>query len=106
MRRFLLDAQSAPTGIKFNHTIPFGIPDIVSKNHRPLFQGRSARQGAAHAVAIKNIVTEDQCNALLCDELTADDEGLRDPLRLRLFGKLESHSPLRSVLQEIPKARQ
>ena len=58
------------------------------------------------SVAVKDIVAQDQRDVFAVDEASPDDEGLRQPLGLRLFGISDREAPLRAVAQQTCEAGQ
>jgi len=61
---------------------------------------------AADAVAVEDVVAEDEAGGPVADEVRADDEGLREALGFRLGGVGNGHAPLGPVAQEPLEERQ
>ena len=57
------------------------------------------------AVTVEDIVAQDQCDAVVLDEVTPDDEGVRKPARIFLdrVGKVEPK--VRAIAQESAEQR-
>jgi len=55
------------------------------------------------ALAVKDIVAQDQAARMRGDERLADDEGLRQSTRFRLYRVVQADSPAASVSQQVPK---
>lgn len=63
-------------------------------------QGGSLAQNLRQPVAEEDVVAQDQAYGLAADELRPDEEGIRQPARLRLLGIGEAQPPLAPVLQQ------
>ena len=55
---------------------------------------------------MKDVVPEHKAGAIVSDELLADDEGLGQAVRRRLFGVLETDAIVRTVPEQAAEARQ
>ena len=52
------------------------------------------------ALAIENVVAQDQCDRVVADEVAANDERLGKAFGLGLLGVREVQAPLRSIAQQ------
>ena len=59
-----------------------------------------------HAVAVEDVVAEDQRRRRSGDEIRADDIGLGEPLRARLLCIGQGQAPARSVAEQMAEPRQ
>ena len=57
------------------------------------------------ACAMEDIVAEDKADAVVADELAADDEGLRQSVRRWLLGILEPYTQVAAVAEQTPERR-
>ncbi len=58
------------------------------------------------AVAVEDVVAEDQRAGLVADEIRPDHEGLGEPVRRGLLGVGQLQAPLRAVAEEVAEHRQ
>ncbi len=59
----------------------------------------------AQVVSVKDVVAQDKTRKVPPDERIANQKGLSQPARSRLFGILKAESPLRAVSQQLPIKR-
>lgn len=55
---------------------------------------------------MEDVVAEHEADAVVADELLADDKGLRQAVRRGLLGILEAYAIVGAVAQQAPEARQ
>ena len=77
---------AAGLGIEADHPVTLGILDLIGENRRAAGRRRCRGHVAfrAHRVAMEDIVAEDQRRGAAGEEFLADQEGLGEPLGLRL----------------------
>src|SRR5690606_29840923 len=76
--------------------------DPVAEHRRLVLAGGHRLQQAGEAVAVEEVVPQDQRHAAAGQELLTDHERLRQPLGPRLLGVGEAHAPPRAVAEEGP----
>jgi hypothetical protein len=84
--RLLLDRRGLAIGIEPNHTVALGIMHVVSKDRRTLFLCHCLPQLSGKSVTEEDIIPQNQGAGIITDKLPPDDKGLRQALRLWLFG--------------------
>jgi len=107
--RLLLDAETVAVPVELGHTVALGIGHPVAEDgglavllgilHRILQQG-------GEAVAVEDVVAQDEAGAIVTNELFPDDEGLRQSVGTGLLGILETHAVVGAVAQEAHEPRQ
>ena len=109
MRRLLLDGHGLLVLVELDHAITLRIVHVIAE-HARTFTGLGLRhgltQGRAQAIAVEDVVAQHQCARLTCNELLAQEERLREPVRGRLHLVREAHAVMRAVAQEPFKVRQ
>src|ERR1700722_13996317 len=86
LRGLLLDGNSAPGVIELHHPIALRIGDRISEYRGAVPTAGCLEQLFRQAVAVKDVVAEDQRNAPIADEGAPDDEGVGDPAGAVLRG--------------------
>ena len=74
MLRFFLDGKRFAVFIEFHHAIFSGIADKIAENRRTLFPLRCLTQHSGKALSIENIVAQNEGNAVVSDEIRADQK--------------------------------
>ena len=107
--RLLLDAETVAVPVELGHAVALGIGHPVTEDggllvllgilHRIL-------QQRGEAVAVEDVVAQDEAGAIVADELLPDDEGLRQTVGTGLLGILETHAVVGAVAQEALEPRQ
>ena len=98
----LLDGDGTALTVELHDAEALGVVDVVAEDRGPPRLGilDGARQVAAKAVAVEDIVAEHQGARLAGDEVLADREGLRQPVRARLLGVGQVHAVARAVPEQ------
>src|SRR4051794_30435972 len=68
--RLFFQTDRAAVGSEFDDTVPFGIPDLVSKDAGALLEGQ--RFAIEIQFSVKNIVTENEGGARVTEEIGAN----------------------------------
>ena len=98
----LLDGDGPALRIELHDAEALGVVDVVAEDRGPtgLCVLHGARQVAAEAVAVEDVVAEHQRARLAGDEVLADSEGLRQAVGARLLGVGEVHAVARAVPEQ------
>ncbi len=83
------------------YTVSLGVEDFVSEDSSALDTVTQFREAGCEPVAVEQVVAEYEHHRIISDEVGADCEGLRETLRLGLFGVLETNTPLRAVTEQL-----
>ena len=98
----LLDGHGPPLAVELHDAEALGVVHVVAEDRGAARLGvlDGARQVAAEAVAVEDVVAEHQRARLAGDEVLADGERLRQAVRARLLGVGEVHAVARAVAQQ------
>ena len=98
----LLDGDGPPLAVELHDAEALGVVHVVAEDRGPARLGvlDGARQVAAEAVAVEDVVAEHQRARLAGDEVLADGEGLRQAVRARLLGVGQVHAVARAVPEQ------
>lgn len=98
----LLDGDGPPLAVELHDAEALGVVHVVAEDRGPprLCVLDGARQVAAEAVAVEDVVAEHQGARLAVDEVLADGEGLRQAVRGRLLGVGQAHAVARAVPEQ------
>ena len=98
----LLDGDGPPLRIELHDAEALGVVHVVAEDRGPtgLCVLDGARQVARQAVAIEDVVTQNERARLAGDEVLADGEGLRQAVRRGLLGVGEVHAEARAVSEQ------
>ena len=104
----LLDGDGPPLAVELHDAEALGVVHVVAEDRGPARLGvlDGARQVAAEAVAVEDVVAEHQRARLAGDELLADGEGLCEAVRRGLLGVGEVHAVARAVPEQAPEVGQ
>ena len=92
--RGLLDDIDGLFGVvEFDDAILARFPDVIGENRRTVLVRRGAVELGAEAVAIKDVVAEDERNAIVADEVAPENKGVRKPDRLFLNDVVKPDAP-------------
>src|SRR5690606_14298071 len=91
--RFFLQRTSLSLFVELHHTVTLRIFDLVCEDGRTTLPRGHIAQHRAEALSIEDIVPQDQRRGRVSYEICADQKGLRQSGRLRLFRISETHSP-------------
>ena len=107
-RWLLLDRQAVALGVELGNAVSLRVGNPVAEDRRLAFFGIGHRRAKQlhEAVAVENIVAQHQAGRIIADELFADDECLRQPVRRRLLRVGEAHAVIGPVAQQAPESRQ
>ena len=75
--------------IELNHTKSFGVIHVIPEHRRTTMSFGildSTMQMAFEPIAIEDVVAQNECAWLACNELFSNDEGLCQTVRRRLLG--------------------
>ena len=98
----LLDGYGPPLRIELHDAEALGVVHVVAEDRRPPRLGvlDGARQMAAEAVAVEDVVAEHERAGLAGDEVLADGEGLRQAVGARLLCVGQVHAVARAVPEQ------
>ena len=98
----LLDGHGPPLAVELHDAEALGVVHVVAEDRGAARLGvlDGARQVAAEAVAVEDVVAEHQGARLAGDELLADGEGLGQAVRRGLLGVGEVHAVARAVPEQ------
>lgn len=101
----LLDGDGPPLAVELHDAEALGVVHVVAEDRGAarLRVLDGARQVAAEAVAVEDVVAEHQRARLAGDELLADGEGLCEAVRRGLLGVGEVHAVARAVPEQAPE---
>src|SRR5262245_60204233 len=103
--RLLFQTDRAPVRIEFNNTIALRIPHLIGEDGSALLALRCPAQIIRQSVPIENIVAEYERHAFTPNELSTDNEGLRQSVRTWLNFISEMQAQLRAIAEETMKLR-
>ena len=109
VRGLFFDAQAVAPAVEFGDAVALGVGDPVAKDGGLLgFPGVFHRllQQLDKAVAVENVVAEDHADAVVADEVLADEEGLGEAVRGGLLGVREADAVIGAVPEQAPEARE
>lgn len=98
----LLDGDGPPLAVELDDAEALGVVHVVAEDRGAARRGvlDGARQVAGQAVAVEDVVAEDEGARLAGDELLADGEGLGQAVRAGLLGVGEVHAVARAVPEQ------
>ena len=98
----LLDGNGPPLRVELHDAEALGVVHVVAEDRGAARLGvlDGARQVAAEAVAVEDVVAEHERARLAGDELLADGEGLRQAVRTRLLGVGQVDAVARAVPEQ------
>ena len=100
--RLLLDGDGPPLAVELHDAEALGVVHVVAEDRGPPRLGvlDGTRQVAGQAVAVEDVVAQDQGARLAVNELLADGEGLGQAVRARLLGVGQVHAVARAVPEQ------
>ena len=101
----LLEAHSLAFLVELDDAVALRVADVVGKDRRAVRLRGRALHHDSEVRAIEDIVAQDERTALARKELLADQECLRESLRLRLHGVRNRDAPLRTVAEQALEVR-
>ena len=106
MLRFFLDRECAHRTVKFHHTVALGIAHLIGEN-RGTFRAAVGRfEQLLKMRAVKEVVAQNQRRGVIADKVASENKGLCKAVRAGLHAVRETDAPLRTVAQQVLKARQ
>ena len=98
----LLDGDGAALPVELDDAEALGVVHVVAEHRRPSRLGvlHGARQVTRQAVAVEDVVAEDERARLAGNELLADGEGLGQAVRRGLLGVGQVHAVARAVPEQ------
>jgi hypothetical protein len=78
---------------------------MIGKDRRALTAQARLLQRQDQIVTVKDVIAENQCGMAVANERLADEEGLSEPVRARLYGILDIQSPPMTVAEQLLEAR-
>ena len=98
----LLDGDGPPLAVELHDAEALGVVHVVAEDRGParLCVLHGARQVAAEAVAVEDVVAEHQGARLAGDEVLADGEGLSQAVGAGLLGVGQVHAVARAVPEQ------
>src|SRR5206468_87502 len=101
MLRLLLDRQRTIVLVELDDAVALRIVNAVCEYGRAGVTAVRAAQRIGQAVAIEDVVAENQTARIAADKLGTDEERLRQAARVGLLGVREADPPLRTVAEEV-----
>ena len=103
LRRLLLDRKAVAVRVELRHAVALRVIDLVAED-----RGLAVLRGGAdrlleerrQAGAVEDVVAQHQADAVVADELLADEERLREAVGRGLRGVLEMHAVVRPVAEQ------
>ena len=98
----LLDGDGPALAVELHDAEALGVVHVVAEDRGAARLGvlHGARQVAGQAVAVEDVVAEDEGTRLAGDEVLADGEGLRQAVGAGLLGVGEVHAVARAVPEQ------
>ena len=98
----LLDGDGPALPVELHDAEALGVVHVVAEDRGAARLGvlDGARQVAAEAVAVEDVVAEHERARLAINEVLADGEGLRQAVRARLLGVGQVHAVARAVPEQ------
>ena len=103
---FLFDRYGSAGGIEFNHPVALRIGHVIGEHSCALIASRRPAKLLAQTRAVENVVAKDEHRRLAADERLADNESLRQPVRLGLLRIVDPDAPFRAIAKQAAKHRQ
>src|SRR6476660_4836247 len=97
--RLLFDRQRAMVLVELDDAVALRIVHAVREYGRPLGARVRALQRFREAMAVEDVVAEDETTRMVADEVGADEKRLRQTSGIRLLGVREPDAPLRPVAE-------
>ncbi len=104
-RRLFFETDGLARWVEFDHPVTLGIVHVVGEDRGAARLLSCRRQVVGKFVAVEDVVAENQGAVAAADEVTADDEGLSQPVRTRLDGVLQVQAPLAAIAEQLLEAR-
>ncbi|MCY1429248.1 hypothetical protein D9M71_451580 [compost metagenome] len=97
----LFDRQRAAVLIEVDNPEALRVFDQIAEHRgtRRLLDG--TQQLFAEALAVEDVVAQDQADRIVANEFFTDQEGLGQPIRRRLFGVAQFDTELAAVAQQL-----
>ena len=96
----LLKAHGLALLVELDDAVALGVADIVGKDRRTIRLRGRALHHDSEVGAVEDVIPQDERAALAREELLANQECLRESLRLRLHGIRDGDAPLRAIAEQ------
>ena len=100
----LFQPDRASGGVELDDAVAFGVAHLVPEYRRAVGVAGGIAQRVRKAGAVEDVVAERQRDLAGADELTADDERLRQPIRAGLRRVGDRHPEIAAVAQQAAEA--
>ena len=104
--RLLLDRDGPPVPVELHDAEPLGILHVVAEHGRAPPVLPRPLQVAPQPVAVEDVVAQHERARVAVDEVLADGERLRQPVRRGPLRVVQLQPELRAILQQVPEVRQ
>ena len=104
--RFFLDGNRLAGGIELHHAETLRIAHVIAENRGAAPTLGRLTQHGAEAVAIEDVVAEDQADIAVTDKRLADQEGLSQAIGRRLFRIVQLDAKIAAVTQQLAEVWQ
>lgn len=102
----LFEAEDVALFVELDDAVALGVFDVIAKHRRALAPLGHLLQRIREAVAVEEIVAEDERDRVFADEVGADEKRLGEALWAQLLGVGETHADVAAVAQQLAEARQ
>ena len=102
---FLFKAYGLALLVELDDAVALRVADVVGKDRRAVRLRGRALHHDGEVGAVEDVVAQDERTALARKEVLADQERLRESLRLRLHGVRNRDTPLRAVAEQALEVR-
>ena len=92
--------MSRPVGVLLPHAVPLRIAHRVAEEHAAVDVGHRPLQRLGEALAVEDVVAENEGHRIVTDVVGADDERLGQAVRRGLFGVADLQAPLAAVTEQ------
>src|SRR2546427_4045989 len=86
--------------LELDHAVALRVLNAVGEHRRTGGFLRRLAERWLQVMTVEDVVAEYQCTGFAADEFLADDEGVRNPLRLGLHLITEIHAPTFAVTEQ------
>src|SRR5262245_37412596 len=97
--RLFFETDCPAVRAELDYAVTLRVAHLIGENAGATFDGQCIAKKIEFS--IENIVAQDQTGARAADKFRADQECFGDPVRLWLFGVVDSDSQLRTIAQII-----
>ena len=100
-----LEAHGLALLVKLDDAVALRVADVVGEDRRAVRLRGRALHHHGEVGAVEDVVAQDERTALAREELLANQERLREPLRLGLHGVRDGDAPLRAIAEQTLEVR-